>query len=491
MRQRAGAPLLLLLALLVPDCGEEEKPDRGGPPGPSPSTSKAVHKSSVVPVPEVTPPTPPQPPGTPKEFTIELPAEKRPFPEPLPEGKEPGFRLRGIKGWAWTPEQYLAEIPILAKCKMNFLMNCYLSLFDVLPGNGNPPGGNRWWVPLQGAKREGFEEIVRACKRYGIQFCFAMHPMYKSPRPLKYDSEKDLNDLWDQYAWMQGLGVRWFSICLDDINESVEARGQSKVVNEILRRLRAKDPQAQMIFCPTQYFGDGSRNPEYLKTLAEELHPDVYVFWTGEHIWAPVITRACAERFRDTVKRRLVVWDNYPANDAEPVLHLGPITGRDPDLCQAAEGYMSNSHCTQSEINRIPMLTCADYAYNPAAYDPKRSVGQALLQLAETPGQRQVLKDLVELYPGRYLLPSGRRHCRSLVINRFVAALDEPDGQDEAQAILRRVQDVAARLKTEFPGRYQATSKTIELHLSLMQEYLDRQTGRVPKDRPIPGWPIW
>jgi hypothetical protein len=50
---------------------------------------------------------------------------------------------------------------------------------------------------------------------------------------------------------------------------------------------------------------------------------------------------------------------------------------------------------------------------------------------------------------------------------------------------------VAARLKTEFPGRYQATSKTIELHLSLMQEYLDRQTGRVPKDRPIPGWPIW
>ena len=33
----------------------------------------------------------------------------------------------------------------------------------------------------------------------------------------------------------------------------------------------------------------------------------------------------------------------------------------------------------QNEINRIPLATCADYAYNPRAYDPSRSVGQAIL----------------------------------------------------------------------------------------------------------------
>jgi hypothetical protein len=47
----------------------------------------------------------------PCSFTVRLPAAARPFPEPLPDGRTlPGFRLRGTKGWAWTPEQYLAEI---------------------------------------------------------------------------------------------------------------------------------------------------------------------------------------------------------------------------------------------------------------------------------------------------------------------------------------------------------------------------------------------
>ena len=64
------------------------------------------------------------------DWRVELPKEIRPLPEPLPEGQKPGFKIRGIKGLAWTPDQYLKEIPVLAKYKMNFLMNCYLSLFN-------------------------------------------------------------------------------------------------------------------------------------------------------------------------------------------------------------------------------------------------------------------------------------------------------------------------------------------------------------------------
>jgi len=64
-------------------------------------------------------------------FYVRLPAEKREFPEPLLAGTEPGFAIRGTKGWAWTPEQYLAEIPFIARVKLNFLMNCYISMFDI------------------------------------------------------------------------------------------------------------------------------------------------------------------------------------------------------------------------------------------------------------------------------------------------------------------------------------------------------------------------
>ena len=66
-----------------------------------------------------------------KDFWVTLPAEKRPFPEPLPEGKPPGFKIRGTKGWMWTPQQTMAEIPVLAGYQMNFFMNCYGCMCDI------------------------------------------------------------------------------------------------------------------------------------------------------------------------------------------------------------------------------------------------------------------------------------------------------------------------------------------------------------------------
>src|SRR6185369_14847404 len=90
-------------------------------------------------------------------FQVQLPIEARPFPEPLPAGKlEPGFRLRGIKGWGWTPEQYLEEIPVLTSYKLNFLMNCYLSMFSSLE-----PGAwkNEWWKPLPESKKAAYAQV--------------------------------------------------------------------------------------------------------------------------------------------------------------------------------------------------------------------------------------------------------------------------------------------------------------------------------------------
>jgi len=505
------AAALIVVGALLAGCGEDEDPTLArrrrrkrwpAPPPPTEVYRPAPKPSTPVPtvkVPEPSPPPVPGPKAPPpkkaeqvnplKPFTFDLPAETRPFPEPLPEGKQPGFKIRGIRGWGWAPEQYLAEIPVLAKYKMNFLMNCYISLFEYYPRHGVQFPSNKWWVPVPSPKREGFEEVVRACKKHGIEFCFSMNPQVRSTRPLSYDSEKDIDDLWAHYAWMQGLGVKWFSLCVDDIGQGDDPHGQAKVVAEILRRLRATDPGAQMIFCPTHYHGWGTGDA-YLATLSLELPEDVYVFWTGPQIISLSIPTECAKSYRNAIKRRLIIWDNICANDAAPVLHLGPVSRYDASLCEVADGYIFNPHHPQNEINRIPMLTCADYAYNPWAYDPKRSIGQAILHLADTPGQRQLLKDLVELYPGRTAL-RGRTHCRSPLINRFYTVFDEPKGIEEAEAILAQVKGIATRLQAEFPGRYAATLETIQYHISQMQAFYDRKTGRVPADRPIPGWPIW
>ena len=63
----------------------------------------------------------------------------------------------------------------------------------------------------------------------------------------------------------------------------------------------------------------------------------------------------------------------------------------------------------QNQINRIPLLTCADYAYNPSAYDPARSIGQAILHLAETPAQRDRAQTTGGSLPGDAGITRGDR----------------------------------------------------------------------------------
>jgi len=411
-----------------------------------------------------------------EDFFVRLPDQVRQVPEPLASGQtEPGFKIRGTKGWMWSPQQYLAEVPVLAKYKLNFLMNCYLSMFDIEHHPWSSGKANRWWEPLPASKKQAYEQVVQACQKAGIQFCFCMNPNLASPRILNYRSPRDIDDLWQHYQWMQGLGVTWFCVCLDDISEGIDAHGQASLMNELLARLRTKDPKAEVILCPTFYWGVGEdpKARAYLEVLAKELHKDVYVFWTGPQVVTPTIPRSAAEAYKRRVGHRLIIWDNYPVNDAHPTLHLGPVTGRDPELGRVADGYMANPLCPQNEINRIPLLTVADYAYNPSAYDSARSIGQAILHLSETPEQRAVLKDLVELYPGMLLFSKGTSW--NPVLARFDEILGRPHSRLLAGAYLRHVQDVSARLERAFPDRFKDARETINGDVSKLRATFARK----------------
>lgn len=422
------------------------------------------------------------------EYLVTVPPERAPFPTPLPAGRsEPGFVLRGTKGWAWTWDQYLAEIPVLARFKMNFLMSCYLSVFT-------DPARlvNRWWEPLSPATLAGIGKVAVACREAGLTFCFSFHPSLFSDRPLRYDSDADFEAMASNYAAVQALGVRWFSLSYDDINvkgQDMAALGAAHagLANRLLRRLREKDPAADLIFCPVYYWGaaDAGDPKTYTEALGRALDGDILVFWTGDAVVTPLITRKAAGSFRAAVGHRIVIWDNYPVNDRSGALHLGPVIGRDPDLGEVAYGYMSNPHAPQNEINRIPLLTCADYAWNPRAYDPARSIGQAIAHLAGTPGQRAALRDLVELYPGDLISGSTMTGYNG-VLEKTAALLKEPGGRRLAGRYIGHVERLAARLDREFPGRYAETKKTLAAHIARAREMLAAEgparstEGRVP-----------
>ena len=408
-------------------------------------------------------------------FHITLPVEQRAFPEPLPAGAQPGFKLRGTKGWAWTPEQYLAEIPFLAKVKMNFLMNCYISMFDIEHHEKWYDGdANRWWEDLPPAKKAAYEKVVKSAQEHGLEFCFSMNPNLFSKRTVNEESHESIDLLFKHYAWMQGLGVKWFNLAIDDATNGVHAASQAKVCNEIFSRLRAKDPEAQMIFCPTYYWGDGTlpKQQPYLEELARELDKDIYVFWTGDAVVGKV-TRKATDTFRDIVKHRVILWDNYPVNDGHPTMNLGPVTDRDPDIFEVLDGYVANPLREQSEINRIPLATCADYAYNPRAYDPMRSIGQAILMQADQPSQREVLRDLVETYPGMLLIRASKNKTGyNPVRAKMDRILAQPQSRQAAMAYLESLQQLSARLEEEFPDRYAPEKKTLDADIAVAKQKL-------------------
>ncbi len=398
-------------------------------------------------------------------FYVSLPATQKELPALSPKG----FTIRGTKGWNWTPEQTLAEIPYLKQFNMNFFMNCYTSMFDY-------PHSNDWWKPFSEDFKKKYEEIVKACRQNDIEFCFALNPNLFSSRHFDYNSKKDQEDLWQHYKWMAGLGVNWFSVCLDDISKGLDAKGQARMVNALLKRIRKINRKAQMVFCPTIYASSYTvkgidDNAAYLRTLAQELDDDVYCFWTGDYVCGP-ITEEKAREFRELIGHKLIIWDNYPVNDGSQAMHLGPLTQRDPGLGAYCEGYMANAMRTQHQFNRIPLYTAADYALDPENYNPLASIGQAILHLSQTPEQARTLADAVNIYYG-FLLSKAVHNCGfNTARDNFQNLLTQRHGYTAAVAFVNQLKQLNKNLETHFPGMYAAEIKTIDTDIRWMEEKL-------------------
>lgn len=413
-----------------------------------------------------------------------LPKLKNSFIERAEKGEAPsGFKIRGMKGWSWTPEQYLEEIPILSKYKMNFLMNCYLSMFSQpLMANSDVTWKNEWWLPIPESKKRIYEKIFKECKDRGINFCFALNPQLFSPRPLDPTSSKDFEDIYQHYEWAQQNGVRWFSVSLDDVS-GVKISGEEHVrfVNKVLQRLRLKDPGAQMVFCPTFYGGDGRSSETeitYLASVAKDLDPSVYLFWTGPSD-IQNFTLKDAQAYTAMVKHKVIYWENYPVNDGTLTLHLAPIHGRDKDLCNALDGYMVNPFFRENEINRIPLFTTADYTYAPKEYIPSTSISQAIIHQTDNKEQQKVLLQLVELYSSK-ILEGGVGF--NPVINRFKQIIGNSYSEHFADEYLLYVKEVRSNLQKLFPKRYMQTKITIDKNIKTMEDdYLKRYGVPFPK----------
>ncbi len=269
-----------------------------------------------------------------------------------------------------------------------------------------------WRESYPDDEKKNFRELADAGNALGIAINYGISPGLS----INYNDPAEVEKLKAKLKEMFDLGIRNFTLCLDDIPDSNKADrkmalDQVKLVNEIQRFLLSLDPKCRLFFCPTVYsfpyshwVNQNKNFAAYLETLAQ-LDPEVMIMWTGPtQTFSDIIDLKSAAEYQKLWNRPILVWDNYPVNDVslQKNIFLGPYLGRDPKLGEAVAGIFSNPMFIVN-ANRLPLFTMGKY-FTDENYDPWKAYQEAMPVVGK--GAEIALKDLSDCLLSHPMFPS-------------------------------------------------------------------------------------
>ena len=294
--------------------------------------------------------------------------------------------IEGFYGKTWENNKRLSVMRLMAKYGMNTYF--YAPKDDIYHRE-------KWRETYPADEYENLRMLFNEAKENFLDFNWCIGPGLT----YKYTSEDDFNLLIEKIKSIYNMGVKGFGLLLDDIPWEFQYEEDAQkydsivdahtdLINRTYNALKEIDSEIKLTVCPTQYSGD--ENGYYISKFGKSIPSDVRMFWTGQEICSRVLTvRESQELLRSTDHRPLF-WDNFPVNDCEMFqeMHLGAIIGRDKDLYKACEGLISNV-MEYAECSKIPLMTIADYLWNPVSYNPKESLKNA---------HKEILGEKAELF---------------------------------------------------------------------------------------------
>ena len=189
----------------------------------------------------------------------------------------------------------------------------------------------------------------------------------------------------------------------------------------------------------------GTGDSEYRRAFAPTLDPQIVVYWTGPEVVSLGINREALEfavaRFRG---HELLLWDNYPGQRLRPRDAVPRAAARARPAARRRECRgSSRTAMVQAVPSKLALATVAEWAREPAGYDPFAAFERAL---------REHGAEVVEAL--RRLAPSPRDveppPDVEALVGRARARRRRGDGRRAARAV--RVTDVA-RLRRDGGGR--------------------------------------
>jgi hyaluronoglucosaminidase len=253
-----------------------------------------------------------------------------------------------------------------------------------------------WRKPYPRRDWQALLQLIRRAQKSRIDFVYGFHP----GEGLCFSEEQPIQILLEKAQRFYDVGIKTFAVLFDDIpSRLVQPRDRRSFNNSLaaaealwLNRIITAQPatwtHVEWWICPSYYSEDallervfGRFEAQFLETLARYLPVRVACFWTGPAVVSEKISAAHARRIARTLKRPLLLWDNYPVNDLSmsDELHIGPLQGRDPRLPEYTYGYLNNP-MLQPNLSLIPLATCFDYAAASGSYNAEKSWARIIIE---------------------------------------------------------------------------------------------------------------
>lgn len=232
--------------------------------------------------------------------------------------------LEGYYGRALGHEERLALIDWMSTKGFN--------VFAYAPKD-DPFHRSRWREPYPDDELRFFEELAKTGRDSGVEFCFTISP------GLDWRDGDD-SALVAKLRALADTGCRTFGVLWDDVPPGGAELGESHA-RGTAAAVEAIGGARWWTVC-TDYAI--SRPTPYLSAFCRLLPEEVAVSWTGPAFTSLKITGEDARTLGGALGRKLLLWENFPVNDAlmRDVLHLGPYPERSPDLVDATQGVLLN-----------------------------------------------------------------------------------------------------------------------------------------------------
>ncbi|MBN1354836.1 beta-N-acetylglucosaminidase domain-containing protein [bacterium] len=257
--------------------------------------------------------------------------------------------IEGFYGHPWSWPERFDLIDYLAEWDLNTYV--YAPKFD-------PYHRLLWDRPHQRDQEEGFRHLIRSGRKNRVDIVYSLSPGLT----LDPYNPDDFSRLTAKYVELFKMGIRSFALLMDDIPvENADAAGHADLANRLMSMFHG---DVKLFFCPTIYSGWHLKTypgaQDYLEILGQNLNRDIEVFWTGPTVVSKSISAVDLEQINHTIRRQVVVWDNFFAIDYLPATSLftGPYLNRTADLVERCNGLMINP----SQHFRLSLLTIAAFA---------------------------------------------------------------------------------------------------------------------------------